>query len=308
MRGGAYKSHKSCESQPVAAPNAHPVPRVPARSRSFPAFPLVSTCLPARTAKNSEMDFSAKTVLVTGAGSGIGRAIAETFSRFKARVLLHDINSAAADLAAKIGAEFLSGDLSDPAAVRQLATAALEKGGGGIDILVNNAGFQHIAKVEEFPEETFITMTQVMLIAPFQLIRAVLPGMKQNGWGRIINIASMHAVVASPFKSAYISAKHGLLGLTRCVALEAASFGVTVNALCPAYVRTPLVEKQIADQARAHGLTVDDVVQKIMLEPAAIKRLIEPSEIADFVVYLCSEPGAIITGSAQMLDLGWTAR
>jgi 3-hydroxybutyrate dehydrogenase len=254
------------------------------------------------------MDFSAKTVLVTGAGSGIGRAIAETFSRLKARVLLHDINPAASDLAGKIGAEFLLGDLSDPTAVRQLASIALEKAGGRIDILVNNAGFQYIAKVEEFPEETFITMIQVMLIAPFQLIRAVLPGMKQNAWGRVINVASIHAVVASPFKSAYISAKHGLLGLTRTVALEAAPFGVTVNAICPAYVRTPLVEKQIADQAQAHGLTADDVVQKIMLEPAAIIRLIEPSEIADFVTYLCSEPGAIITGSAQMLDLGWTAR
>jgi 3-hydroxybutyrate dehydrogenase len=254
------------------------------------------------------MDFSAKTVLVTGAGSGIGRAIAETFSRLKARVLLHDINPAAEELAGKIGAEFCPGDLAEPAEVRQLASTALEKGGGRIDILVNNAGFQHIAKVEEFPEEIWARMTQVMLIAPFQLIRALLPGMKENGWGRIINMASVHAVVASPFKSAYISAKHGLLGLTRCVALEAAPFGVTVNALCPAYVRTPLVEKQLADQAREHGLTVDEVVEKIMLGPAAVKRLIEPSEIADFVVYLCSEPGAIITGSAQMLDLGWTAR
>jgi 3-hydroxybutyrate dehydrogenase len=254
------------------------------------------------------MDFSAKTVLVTGAGSGIGRAIAETFSSLKARVLLHDINPAAADLAGKIGAEFCPGDLGNPTAVRQLASAALEKGGGRIDILVNNAGFQHVAKVEEFPEEVWTTMIQVMLVAPFQLIRALLPGMKQNGWGRIINMGSMHSVIASPFKSAYISAKHGLLGLTRCVALEAAPFGVTVNALCPAYVRTPLVEKQIADQAREHGLTVDEVVEKIMLGPAAIKRLIEPSEIADFVVYLCSEPGAIITGSAQMLDLGWTAK
>jgi 3-hydroxybutyrate dehydrogenase len=275
------------------------------RSRRFRSFPLASRFSPQKT---SEMDFSSKTALITGAGSGIGLAIAEAFSRLKARVLLHDINPAAADLAGKIGAEFLPADLGDLAAVHQLASTALEKSGGRIDILVNNAGFQHIAKVEEFPEETWATMIQVMLVAPFQLIRGLLPGMKQNGWGRIINVASIHAVVASPFKSAYISAKHGLLGLTRCVALEAAPFGVTVNALCPAYVRTPLVEKQIADQARAHGLTVDDVVQKIMLEPAAIKRLIEPTEIADFVVYLCSEPGAIITGSAQMLDLGWTAR
>jgi 3-hydroxybutyrate dehydrogenase len=289
---------------------SHPLPRARpyAETPTRLSTPHVSTCLQPQTTKNSEMDFSAKTVLVTGAGSGIGRAIAETFSRLRARVLLHDINPAAADLAGKIGAEFCPGDLSDPAAVRQLASAALERAGGRIDILVNNAGFQHIAKVEEFPEEVWTNMIQVMLIAPFQLIRALLPGMKQNGWGRIINVASIHAVVASPFKSAYISAKHGLLGLTRCVALEAAPFGVTVNSLCPAYVRTPLVERQIADQAREHGLTVDEVVQKIMLEPAAVKRLIEPSEIADFVVYLCSEPGAIITGSAQMLDLGWTAR
>ena len=254
------------------------------------------------------MDFSTKTILVTGAGSGIGWAIAETFARSKARVFLHDINPAAEKLAGAMGAEFLPGDLSDQNAVRQLASAALEKSGGRIDILVNNAGFQHIAKVEEFAEETWTTMIQVMLVAPFQLIRALLPGMKQNGWGRIINVASIHAVVASPFKSAYISAKHGLLGLTRCVALEAAPFGVTVNAVCPAYVRTPLVEKQIADQAHTHGLTNEEVIQKIILEPAAIKRLIEPSEIADFVRFLCSEPGAIITGSAQMLDLGWTAR
>ena len=254
------------------------------------------------------MDFSAKTVLVTGAGSGIGRAIAETFRRHQARVILHDINPAAADLAGKIGAEFIPGDLGDLDAVRQLAASALEKCGGRVDILVNNAGFQHVSKVEEFPEEIWTKMIQVMLVAPFQLTRAFLPGMKQAGWGRIINVASIHAVIASPFKSAYISAKHGLLGLTRCVALEAAPFGVTANAICPAYVRTPLVEKQIADQARQHGLSPDDVVQKIMLEPAAIKRLIEPSENADFVLYLSSEAGSIITGSTQMLDLGWTAR
>jgi 3-hydroxybutyrate dehydrogenase len=254
------------------------------------------------------MDLRGKTVLVTGAGSGIGWAMSEAFSGAGARVLLHDINPAAADLAGKIDAEFLPADLGSPTAVRDLAAAALQKSGGRIDVLINNAGFQHVAKVEEFPEEIWATMIQVMLVAPFQLIRALLPGMKNQGWGRIINVASIHAVVASPFKSAYISAKHGLLGLTRCVALEAAPFGVTVNAVCPAYVRTPLVEKQIADQAKAHGLTPDEIVEKIMLEPAAIKRLIEPREVAEFVLYLCTDAAGIITGSAQMLDLGWTAR
>jgi 3-hydroxybutyrate dehydrogenase len=299
-----HKSHVSHRSHSVAGPPAVTTPRHAHTLQT----PGVSTCLSLSTTKDSEMDFSTKTVLVTGAGSGIGRAIAETFARRKARVFLHDINPAAAELAGKIGAEFLPGDLNNRDAVRALASTALEKSGGRIDILVNNAGFQHVAQVEEFPEEVWTSMIQVMLVAPFQLIRALLPAMKQNSWGRIINVASIHAVVASPFKSAYISAKHGLLGLTRCVALETAPFGVTVNAICPAYVRTPLVEKQIADQARAHGLTPDDVIEKIMLEPAAIKRLIEPGEIADFVTFLCSEPGAIITGSAQMLDLGWTAR
>jgi 3-hydroxybutyrate dehydrogenase len=254
------------------------------------------------------MDLTGKTILVTGAGSGIGRAIAEAFSGSKARVFLHDIEAAAADVAGKIGAEFLPADLSDPAAVGELGAVALERSGGRIDILVNNAGFQHVAKVEEFPEEIWMKIIQVMLVAPFQLIRVLLPAMKQQGWGRIINIGTVHSVRASPFKSAYVSAKHGLLGLTRCVALETAPFGVTVNAICPAYVRTPLVEKQIAHQAKVHGLSEDEVVKKIMLEPVAIKRLIEPAEVADFALYLCTEAAGIITGSAQMLDLGWTAR
>jgi 3-hydroxybutyrate dehydrogenase len=173
---------------------------------------------------------------------------------------------------------------------------------------VNNAGFQRIHPVEEFPEAEWNAMLQVMLTAPFQLIKYLLPAMMANGWGRVINISSAHGVVASPFKSAYISAKHGLMGLTKTVALEAAPFGVTVNAICPAYVRTAIVDKQIADQARMLNIAEDEVIEKVMLAPAAIKRLIEPTEVAEFALYLASDKASFITGAAHMLDLGWTAR
>jgi len=192
--------------------------------------------------------------------------------------------------------------------VRNLAAQALEACNGCVDILVNNAGFQSIFAVEDFPEERWMQMIQVMLIAPFQLIKHTLPAMKQNKWGRIINVSSLHGVVASPFKSAYISAKHGMIGLTKTVALEAGEFGVTVNAICPAYVRTPLVDKQIADQASTQGISENEVIEKIMLAPAAIKRLIEPDEIAEFALYLASDKAAVITGASHLLDLGWTAR
>lgn len=174
--------------------------------------------------------------------------------------------------------------------------------------MINNAGFQYIAPVEEFPEETWGRMVQVMLTAPFQLTKYLLPGMKHRGWGRIINIASIHGLVASPYKSAYISAKHGLLGLTKTVALETGPFGITVNAICPAYVRTPLVERQIADQARTRGIPEADVVERVMLELAAIKRLIEPEEVAAFALFLASDRAGAITGSVHTIDLGWTAR
>lgn len=150
-------------------------------------------------------------------------------------------------------------------------------------------------------------MMQVMLTTPFQLIKYLLPAMRQAGWGRVINIASIHGTVASPFKSAYVSAKHGLLGLTKTVALETGATGVTVNAICPAYVRTPLVERQVADQARTRGISPDQVIEQVMLEPAAIKRLIEPSEIAALALYLASDQASAITGSALTIDLGWTA-
>jgi 3-hydroxybutyrate dehydrogenase len=249
-----------------------------------------------------------KTVLVTGAGSGIGRAIAEAFARAGARVIAHDLVPSALAVAEAIGADFLQADLADQDAVRALAQAALARAGGRVDILVNNAGFQQIHPVEEFPEATWNRMIQVMLTAPFQLIKYLLPAMKANRWGRIINIASLHSVVASPYKSAYISAKHGLLGLTRTVALEAAPFDVTVNAICPAYVRTPLVDQQIADQARTLNIPESEVIERVMLAPAAVKRLVKPEEVAAFALYLASDHASVITGAAHMLDLGWTAR
>lgn len=254
------------------------------------------------------MQLRDKTVLVTGAGSGIGRAIAEAFVREGARVLVHDVTPDAEQVAQAIGGVFLRADLADQIAVKALAEQALAAADGRVDILVNNAGFQRIHPVEEFPEAEWNAMLQVMLTAPFQLIKHLLPAMKANNWGRIINISSLHGVVASPFKSAYISAKHGLIGLTKTVALEAASFGVTVNAICPAYVRTAIVDKQIADQARTFNISEDEVIEKVMLAPAAIKRLIEPEEVAEFALYLASDKAAVVTGAAHMLDLGWTAR
>jgi len=177
-----------------------------------------------------------------------------------------------------------------------------------VHVLVNNAGYQHVSPIEEFPEEQWERMLALMLTAPFLLTRYCWPAMKKQKWGRIVNIASIHALVASPYKAAYISAKHGLLGLTRTAALEGGEHGITVNAICPAYVRTPLVDSQIADQARANRLSPKDVVETIMLAPAAVKRLIEPAEVADFAAYLCTEPAGVITGAALTMDLGWTAR
>jgi 3-hydroxybutyrate dehydrogenase len=252
------------------------------------------------------MTFETKTVLITGAGSGIGRAIAEAFAGEGARVLLHDLNPAARAIADEIGATFLPADLGEPSAVRELAHAAMAI--GRVDILVNNAGFQHIAPIEDFPEDVWMRMLQVLLTAPFQLIKYLLPGMKQAGWGRIVNIASVHGMVASPYKAAYISAKHGLLGLTKTVALEAGPHGVTVNAICPAYVRTPLVENQIADQAQSRGISESEVVERVMLEPAAIKRLVEPAEVANLALFLASDRAGAMTGGAHTIDLGWTAR
>jgi 3-hydroxybutyrate dehydrogenase len=253
------------------------------------------------------MELTGKIALVTGAGSGIGKAIAEAFAREGAHVLVNDVSDAGAEVADRVGGAFLRADLSDPEGVRDLARRALAAH-RRVDVLVNNAGFQHVAPVEEFPEELFARMVQVMLVAPFQLTHWLVPGMKKNGWGRIINISSIHGVVASPFKSAYISAKHGLIGLTKTAALEVGSHGITVNAICPAYVRTPLVEKQIEAQAATQGISQEEVIDRIMLEPAAIKRLIEPGEVAELALYLATDKARSVTGAAHLIDLGWTAR
>ena len=253
-------------------------------------------------------DLAGKIAIVTGAASGIGLACAERLAADGAKVVLADVNAeAGATHARRLGGTFVAADLTQRAGCRALVDQAL-KAYGSVHVLVNNAGFQHVSPIEEFPEDQWERMLALMLTAPFLLTRYCWPSMKKQKWGRVVNIASIHALVASPFKAAYISAKHGLIGLTRTAALEGGEAGITVNAICPAYVRTPLVDSQIADQAKANKMSPEEVIEKIMLAPAAVKRLIEPAEVAAFVAYLCSEAAGVITGAALTMDLGWTAR
>lgn len=251
---------------------------------------------------------SERVALVTGGNSGIGRAVAEQLTSEGYRVAVVDLprdNGAA--LAEQLGGLFVGADLARREECQQAVETTL-KHFGRVDVLVNNAGFQHIEAIEAFPEEIWERMIAVMLTAPFLLTRYSWPSMKQRGWGRIINIGSVHSVRASPFKSAYSAAKHGLLGLTRSNALEGGPLGITVNLIAPAYVRTPLVEQQIEAQARTRNIAPSEVVEKIMLEPAAIKRLLEPSEVAGLISFLCSDAASSMTGSVYEMALGWTAR
>jgi len=254
-----------------------------------------------------------KVAVVTGAASGIGYAIAKSFAQAGANCVIADINPSAGERArAELEAvgpacHFVATNVSDAAQVRRLTDTAVEKF-GRLDILVNNAGLQYLSPVVDFPEERWDDLIGVILTGTFLGCKYALPHMIRQKWGRIVNIASLHGKVGSPFKAAYVSAKHGVLGLTKVVALEVAEHNVTSNAICPAYVRTPLVEKQIQEQAHRHGISPDDVVRKIMTEPAAIRRLLEPEEVAALALYVCSDEAAGITGAAIDIDLGWTAR
>jgi 3-hydroxybutyrate dehydrogenase len=249
-----------------------------------------------------------KVAIVTGAASGIGLAIAQELARCGVHVTISDIDEEKGNVAA---AEL-------PSSRFQFANMAIEQDckrlvadtltvEGHVDILVNNAGIQHVAPITEFPLSKWQEIMEIMLTAPFLLTKEVLPGMYERKWGRVVNIASVHALRASAYKSAYVAAKHGLLGLTRVTALEGAEHGVTCNAICPSYVRTALVEKQIASQAKVHGIPESEVVEKIMLVEAPIRRLLEPAEVAKLAAFLCSDDASGITGSALTIDCGWTA-
>ncbi|MET8530348.1 3-hydroxybutyrate dehydrogenase [Micromonospora sp. NPDC005172] len=247
-----------------------------------------------------QVDLAGRTALVTGGGGGIGRACALRLAAAGAKVLVVDRNlEAAKAVAAEAGGRAEGVDLADTAAVESLDV--------DVDIVVNNAGLQHVAPLQDFPVERFEYIQRVMVEAPFLLIRRALPHMYARNWGRIVNISSVHGLRASPYKAAYVSAKHALEGLSKVVALEGAAHGVTANCINPAYVRTALVESQIADQAASHGIDEAEVVEKIMLARAAVKRLIEPEEVAELLAYLCSPPASFITGASIALDGGWTA-
>lgn len=239
--------------------------------------------------------------IVTGGASGIGLACAEALAEAGAHVTIADLDgAAAASVAGRLGGKAWTVDLGDTAALADLSLEA--------DILVNNAGLQHVRPIEEFEPERFSLLLRVMLEAPFLLIRAALPGMYERGCGRVINVSSVHGLRASPYKSAYVSAKHGLEGLSKVTALEGGPHGVTSNCVNPGYVRTPLVEKQIADQAKLHGIPEEEVVPKVMLTESAIKRLVEPAEVASLVRWLASDDARMVTGASYTMDGGWSAR
>ncbi len=255
-----------------------------------------------------------KTAIVTGSTSGIGLGVARRFAAAGANLVVNGLGDAAAIEAVRAGIEEDFGVrclyspanmLSSEEIVGMVGLAAQEL--GGADILVNNAGIQFVSPIEDFPDDKFEAIIRINLMASFYAIKAALPLMKAKGWGRIVNVASAHALIASPYKSAYVAAKHGIAGLTKTVALEAATHGVTANAICPGYVWTPLVEKQIPDTMAARGLTKEQVIEDVLLEAQPTKKFVSVDQVAALALFLASEEAASITGAILPVDGGWTA-
>jgi 3-hydroxybutyrate dehydrogenase len=255
-----------------------------------------------------------KTALITGSTSGIGLGIARAFAGEGANVILNgfgnakEIEALRGSIAAEHGVEvrYDGADLSQQGEIETMMAKSLAEF-GAIDILVNNAGIQHVAPVDEFPVDKWNAIIAINLTASFHTVRLALPAMKAKKWGRVINIASAHALVASPFKSAYVAAKHGIAGLTKTVALEVAEAGITMNAICPGYVWTPLVQKQIPDTAKARGITEEQVINDVLLHAQPTKKFVEIDEVAAFATFLASDAAASITGTVLPIDGGWTA-
>jgi len=254
-----------------------------------------------------------KSAIVTGSTSGIGLAIARAFAQQGADVLLNgfghadEIEFIRSEMQRQYGVKVRhsGADMSRPEQIRAMAELATAEF-GKVDIVVNNAGIQHVAPIEDFEDAKWDAVLAINLSSSFHLIKAVAPGMKARRFGRIVNVASAHGLTASPFKSAYVAAKHGLIGLSKTVAVELAEFGVTSNTICPGYVKTPLVEQQIADQARAHGIPPEQVVRDVMLSHQAIKQFVQVDELAALAVFLASDAAASMTGTALAMDGGWT--
>ncbi|NDC41822.1 MAG: 3-hydroxybutyrate dehydrogenase [Chitinophagia bacterium] len=255
----------------------------------------------------------AKTALITGSTSGIGLAMARAFAAKGYHIVFNGLEANGAEIAAGVAAEFgidymfSPANLLDKAAIQQLAADALAKF-GTIEVLVNNAGIQYVAPLEDFPDEKWDAIIGLNLNAAFHMTKALWPQMKAQKFGRVINMASAHGMRASAFKSAYVSAKHGLIGFTKTIALEGAPFGITANAICPGYVETPIVQKQIPDQAKAHNMTEQEVIEKVFLEKHAVKKFVNIDLIAQLALFLASELADTITGTEIPVDAGWTAQ
>jgi 3-hydroxybutyrate dehydrogenase len=278
-------------------------------------FPLQAAAAYASAHRKEITMFIGKTALVTGSTSGIGLGIAQTLAAQGASVVLNgfgdprEVERLRAEMAERHGVEvrYSDADMSRPEAIDAMMGQALAEF-GSVDLLINNAGIQHVAPVEDFPVEKWYAILAINLSATFHTVRLALPAMKRRGFGRIVNIASAHALVASPYKSAYVTAKHGVAGFTKAVALETAEAGITVNAVCPGYVLTPLVEKQIPDTAKARGITNDEVVRTVLLAAQPTKKFVTVEQVAALTAFLCSEDAASITGAVLPIEGGWTAQ